>query len=359
MNTKLKFSWAHIIAFLAIIFISYITFVGITYLTDGSFYVATLGMLVIDALLLLFFIGAQAMKGTDSKFATCIKKERFFVFGSPFVFAILMAPYTHFWTVHSHNDEIVEKFRNAIESSKQLFDDYENYSNERIANYTNMLERGISLRDIRHNDFLSCGFETGKENVQKDNMVKTLRLQLLSDNYSLLKNEAEEWINSSSMGASTWNVFLLGNTKQISDAIGNWQNQLTEFTKKKAANEEQLGNVVKVFTEESQSVEQAKNGLHELTEQYTSWTAPNMMSVISAILLYFCLILPYIMQDRHTKSMQRLLGLEGDRKPSIMAEPKSKQKHRANVNNDDIIIDVKPTSNGGNDEYNGYESFTL
>ena len=231
MNTKLKFSWAHIIAFLAIIFISYITFVGITYLTDGNFYVATLGMLVIDALLLLFFIGAQAMKGTDSKFATRIKKERFFVFGSPFVFAILMAPYTHFWTVHSHNDEIVEKFRNAIESSKQLFDDYENYSNERIANYTNMLERGLSLRDIRHNDFLSCGFETGKENVQKDNMVKTLRLQLLSDNYSLLKNEAEEWINSSSMGASTWNVFLLGNTKQISDAIGNWQNQLTEFTK--------------------------------------------------------------------------------------------------------------------------------
>ena len=75
MNTKLKFSWAHIIAFLAIIFISYITFVGITYLTDGSFYVATLGMLVIDALLLLFFIGAQAMKGTDSKFATCIKKD--------------------------------------------------------------------------------------------------------------------------------------------------------------------------------------------------------------------------------------------------------------------------------------------
>ena len=42
-----------------------------------------------------------------------------------------------------------------------------------------------------------------------------------------------------------------------------------------------------------------------------------------------------------------------------MAEPKSKQKHRANVNNDDIIIDVKPTSNGGNDEDNGYESFTL
>lgn len=83
MNTKLKFSWAHIIAFLAIIFISYITFVGITYLTDGSFCVATLGMLVIDALLLLFFIGAQAMKGTDSKFATRIKKERFFVFGSP------------------------------------------------------------------------------------------------------------------------------------------------------------------------------------------------------------------------------------------------------------------------------------
>ena len=37
MNEQLKFSWGHIIAFLALIIISYISFVGVTYMTDGDF----------------------------------------------------------------------------------------------------------------------------------------------------------------------------------------------------------------------------------------------------------------------------------------------------------------------------------
>ena len=36
MDEQLKFSWGHIIAFLALIFISYITFVGVVYRTDGD-----------------------------------------------------------------------------------------------------------------------------------------------------------------------------------------------------------------------------------------------------------------------------------------------------------------------------------
>lgn len=48
MNEQLKFSWGHIIAFLALIVLSYITFVGVTYMTDGDFTKASIAMVVVD-----------------------------------------------------------------------------------------------------------------------------------------------------------------------------------------------------------------------------------------------------------------------------------------------------------------------
>ena len=54
MNEQLKFSWGHIIAFLALIVLSYITFVGVTYKTDGNFMKASIAMIVIDIVLLVF-----------------------------------------------------------------------------------------------------------------------------------------------------------------------------------------------------------------------------------------------------------------------------------------------------------------
>ena len=52
INETLKFSWGHIVAFLAIIFISYMSFMGLTYLTDGDFLIAGVGVAIIDILLL-------------------------------------------------------------------------------------------------------------------------------------------------------------------------------------------------------------------------------------------------------------------------------------------------------------------
>ena len=68
MNERLKFSWGHILAFLALIFIAYVTFMGITYFTLGNFIVAGIGALVCVIFLALFLLGAQIKKGTSTKF---------------------------------------------------------------------------------------------------------------------------------------------------------------------------------------------------------------------------------------------------------------------------------------------------
>ena len=92
INEVLKFSWGHIIAFVALIFISYVTFMGIAYLADGNFVYAGVGVVAIDVLMLLFFIVPQLLKGTERKFSKCIVWERILIILSPFAFVFLMLP---------------------------------------------------------------------------------------------------------------------------------------------------------------------------------------------------------------------------------------------------------------------------
>lgn len=364
MNEQLKFSWGHIIAFLALIVLSYITFVGVTYMTDGDFIKASITMVVIDIVLFVFFIGAQMMKATTKKFAKRIWVERIFIFGSPIVFLLCMLPFFHFGTVQSQDKEIVGHFTDAITASKQMFSDYDSYSKERIANYEHMLDRVIKNQRIQPKIFTSCGFTKGSEQIQKGNMVKALRLQLISENYDSLKTEATKWIESSSNGASTWNVFLLGNTKEIKKAIHELNIQLADFSSHKMNNEEFNGyNQVNTFSEVSGSLASVDAGLDGLTGKFTGTGFPPIGSILGSIVLYFALLFPYFLQDRHTKSQLRLLGMvKGASRSSIMTiEPSKPARKRQKIKiesykEDEEPIPSKPMSN---DEDDDYASFTM
>lgn len=364
MNEQLKFSWGHIIAFVALIVLSYITFVGVTYKSDGEFVKALITMVAIDVALFVIFIGAQMMKAATKKFAKRIWVERIFIFSSPVVFLLCMMPFYHFGTVHSQDEEIVGNFKDAIIASKQMFSDYDSYSKERIANYEYMLDRVINNQSIRPHEFTSCGFTRGCEQIQKGNMVKTLRLQLISENYDSLKTEATKWIESSSNGASTWNVFLLGNTKEIKKAIHEWNIQLADFSSHKMNNEEFNGyNQVNAFSEVSGSLASVDAGLDGLTDKFTGSAFPPIGSILGSIVLYFALLFPYFLQDRHTKSQLRLLGMEkgASRSSSMTIEPSKPTIKRQEVKiesyeEDEEPIPSKPKSS---DEDDDYASFTM
>lgn len=367
MNEQLKFSWGHIIAFLALIIISYITFVGVTYKTDGDFTKAGIAMVVIDVVLFVFFLGAQMLKATTRKFAKRIWVERIFVLGSPVVFLLCLMPYFHFGTVQSQDEEIVKHFTDAISASKQMFADYDNYSTERISNYDHMLGRVITNKSIHPDEFASCGFSNGKEEIQRGNMVKALRLQLISENYDSLKTEATKWIESSSNGATTWNVFLLGNTKEIKTAIHDWNVQLREFATHKMNNEEFNGyNVVKSFEEVSGSLNSVDGGLDGLTTMFTKSAFPPLGSILGAVVLYFALLFPYFLQDRHTKSQFRLLGMEkGASRKSSMTFDTTRPTKKPHKQKQDIIIESYEEEKSSTPQYSSsdedddYASFTM
>lgn len=365
MNKQLKFSWGHIIAFLALIVLSYITFVGVTYMTGGDFVKAAIAMLTIDVILFGVFIGAQIMKATTKKFAKRIWIERVFIFCSPIIFFFCMSPFYHFGSVQSQDDEIVGHFTDAIRASKQMFSDYDSYSKERLTNYGHMLDRVIDNQGIQPEEFALCGFTKGSEQIQKENMVKALRLQLISENYESLKTEAIKWIESSDNGASTWNVFLLGNTKEIKKAIHEWNAQLVDFSTHKMSNEEFKGyNNVNTFNESSHVLALVDAGLDGLTGKFTSPAFPPIAFILSSIVLYFALLFPYFLQDRHTKSQQRLLGMKkgGACSSSITIEPSrpiKKKQHDVEIKSyeeDYEPVSSRPKSNEGDDDY---ASFTM
>ena len=307
MNEKLQFSWGHIIAFLALIAVGYLSFVGLTYLTNGDFVFAAIGMSVTLLLFIIFFIGAQQLKASGYKMSTKIVWERIFIFGSPVLLICGMVPISHFWTVKSQNKDIVAKFTKSIEGAKQLFTDYESYSNKRIDEYEKELNTIIANRKTDKESYNKAGFEDYGANIQKKNMVETLRLQLLSQNYDSLKEVAEKWIAEANKGASTWNVFLLGNTREIKSALTDWDNQLKDFSAKELSNEAILSEVPKFKSTGAQS---AIDGIESLTSSFTTQKFPTPAAIIFGVVIYFMLLFPYFLQDRHSKNIYRLIGTE-------------------------------------------------
>lgn len=329
MNEKLRFSWGHIIAFLALIAVSYISFVGFTYLTNGNFTFALIGMGITDVVFILFFIGAQQMKASGVKMGRKIILERIFIFGSPIVFIAGMISMSHFWTVRSQNDEIVETFKNSINSSRQLFTDYEEYSNQRIETYQNNLTQIIVNKSSNPAVFKNAGFEDSKASIQRDNMVETLRLQLLSQNFDSLKTIANKWIDDADQGASTWNVFLLGNTREIKEALGNWENQLKSFSSKEMSNESITGTIDHF---QSNGAKNAIVGIDSLTSSFTNQKFPTLGAIIFGLIIYFMLLFPYFLQDRHTKNIHRLTRSEGktNKKKVKSARPRKTSPEESN-----------------------------
>lgn len=360
MNEQLKFSWGHIIAFLAMISIGYITFMGVTYQSDGDFTKAGITTAIVMVVMFVFFIGAQYLKATESKFSKKIWLERVLIFVSPVVFIIAFIPYSHFWTVRAQDDIIVQQFTDAIKASNQMFDDYDSYCAGRIDNYSTMLGRVIGNKSLRPDEFSSCGFKSGKEQIQKDNMIKALRLQLISENYDSLKTSAKEWIETSSHGASTWNVFLLGNTKEIKSAIQDWQIALCGMSENVLSNEEFAGNKVEKFSDVSPSLENVVKGLDRLKSKYTTTAAPNILAIITAVVLYFMMLFPWLLQERHTKNPFGLITnntwTESSSEKKIKSNSKKAKKKDITSDED---IDLTYTSNVTEEIDDDYGSFTM
>lgn len=285
INETLKFSWGHIIAFLAMIFISYVSFMGLTYLTDGDFMIAGIGVVIINVLLLGFFIGVQVIKSVEKKFAKRVIVERILLCLTPFVICTCMLPQNHFWTVYEQRQEIETNFSTSIEQAKEMFKSYESYAAGRIEEYDRLLARKKF------------------SGASRANKIEALTLQIESENFSNLKNTAFDWIDKAT-GATVWNVFMLANIETINEAVGDWNIQLSQMTQNSMSDEGD----VDAFDSNSEVVSAVKSGLDSLKSIYTVRKETQSYCWLIILLCYFMLLAPYLIQRRNTKSLYILVG---------------------------------------------------
>lgn len=338
-NQTLKFSWGHIIAFVALIIISYVTYMGEFYQNGGDFISAAIKVCSIDVALLVTFIGAQIYKGSDEKFDRSVIIERILICLCPIAFIWAMIPYNHFWIVFSEREQIESKFNTSIEKSRQMFVDYDLYSNDRILKYEIMLDNIIRNKARNSSEYQNAGFVGSNDDIVKANYIETLKLQLLSENTDSLRQSALAWIDEANQGVSIWNAFLVGNVKNISDAIKGWNKRLNEVSKPVLSNELLSGSDILPFDANTESYKAAANELLELSKIYTETKGFSVNALWNGIILFLMIFFPYFLQKRNEKAKGYYSLI-----PSMKNNNASQKKHnKTNYNdsqndNDDLYI---------------------
>ena len=300
MNRKLRFSWGHIVAFLALIFIAYVVFMGATYYTIGNYYVGLITMGCCVLLIVLTILGAQVLKGVDKKFHRSIIWERTLIALSPIMMCVVGIPFSHFWTVQSSEDRIVNQFKNSVNSSLGIFADYESYSQERI----NLLKTNLRT-SIKDDQII-------------DNRVNELSL-FLNNSTAKSIEEAKVWISKVNKDPSIWNIFLFGNISTIESTINRWTESLNEHSAKSLSSE----NEPILFSTDNPNKEKALSGLASLKSIYQTTGRPNALAIFTLLVCYMMLLCPYFVQERHSRSVEAFFGKKNKKRIFVEKETKT------------------------------------
>jgi hypothetical protein len=313
MNRKLRFSWGHIVAFLALIFIAYVVFMGATYYTVGNYYAGLITMGFCVLLIVSTILGAQVLKGVDKKFHRSVVWERILIGLSPVIIIIVGIPFSHFWTVQSSETEIKEEFRKSITSALGIFSDYDSYSKERISQLETSLNSSV------------------KDDQLKKNRVDELTLYLDNSTAKSIE-EAKVWVNKVNEDPSIWNVFLFGNISTIESAIEQWTESLNTISKKAMSSEKEPES----FSTANMNKEKALNGLTNLKSTYQEVKAPNASAILTLLICYLMLLCPYFVQERHSRNVETFFGKGYSPKPSYTHNESNEQRTKGRSKYDEF-----------------------
>jgi hypothetical protein len=263
-----------------------------------------------------------------------------------------MLPYNHFWNVFSEREQIESKFNAAIDKSRQMFSDYESYTNDRIGAYDAYLSEALNGKEQNRARYFQVGFKGNNDAITKDNYVTTLKLQLQSQNTDSLKIAALKWIDEANQGASVWNAFLVGNVQKISDAVEGWNQTLLEVSRPVLSNEPKG---VSPFDTNKESFKSANSSLSELQDLYKETKGVSMNTIWSAIILFLMLLFPYLLQKRNTRAngLYYLIPRSTNQATHHEVKYEKEQIDNSNDNENNIVLSLNDNNADSSDDIYG------
>ncbi|MBO4659068.1 MAG: hypothetical protein J5637_05550 [Prevotella sp.] len=308
INHKIKkTALAQVFAVVAAIFIAYISFMGLVYLSHGQIVASAIAATALGITMVLLCFMAQQMKGTGEKFAGSIVKERIAIVSLAFVMMVPVVPFLHFFSVSGRETRVTRQFDNALAEVMPMFDEYDSIVDKRVANYRKRLS---GVKNKQSKNFAKYGFNKHTEGmpsngvaVMRGNMVNTLRTMLAPPALDSLRQDARQWVEKAHDGSSVWNVFLLGNSDLTASAVASWQKTMDTSLRQRLNNE-----VADTTGFESAHATMALERLSQLSDECARFSMPPFYAIPLLLAALLLLFFPYWLQTRHSKSWERLGG---------------------------------------------------
>lgn len=315
MYKNLKFSWAHIIALVALLSMGVLIFLSDSPISEQgdvnstAVWRALLWCLAVAVL----FVGAQQLKGVDNSlsFRKCIWAERLLFFASPIALLLCMAPVNHTFNIIRHiSDDAGETTSMVVSTTDDMFSAYEEYVGNRVKAYESSLGQS----------------EFGAMKIDVE--LQLLQLRLKNSEYDAFKLQTRYWLddwkrNSGTDAMSGWNPFILTNIYKVKEAIQSWSEAMTGLSSTRLKYESPDTYAFN-GTPFVHKINQNLDNLVSVDEDRLS-----LSTVVYFLLSLALLSLPYWVQERNGVSTYRLFGrryverADGDHLSDSDAEPVS------------------------------------
>ncbi len=279
---KTKFSFAMVIAILAILVGAYIALMGMVYLLNGALVGA------------LAFSGVFAAVSVVSLWIVCrakanrYKRQRklgYYIFVPLLSLSVIIGlfPISHFVNIVSAAKELGESYKTAVSVAGNIPSEYDRYKAERVAGYRSHLEN-IKSGKVTEEVELFGKLPGNTDDERIENAVKHLNSMLEVKVDEASEAERKEWLGNASNFA-VWSFSTTQNLDVVNAEVEKWVGDYRKQSEKTLAGE----------TCEPFKLIAFDDAMAAIKKKCTTMSMPSVVSIIVIILFVGLVVLPYIL----------------------------------------------------------------
>lgn len=279
---KTKFSFAMVIAILAILLGAYIALMGLVYWLEGAVAesLAIIGITTIVAILSLWCV----CRAKANRF----KRQRklgYYIFAPLLIISVIAIsfPLGHFVDIAFSSSSLQNDFYAAKKAAENIPSTYETYKTQRIENYRSHLnDIKADTTSSHYADFQNLPGRTDNERI--DNAVNLLNSLLEVNSNAQRETEQKAWLENASK-FTVWSFSTTQNIRVINNEVSKWVEEYAKQSEK----------TLKGENSETFKLIEFNEAITRIDSQLSSFSTPSVASIITIILFFGLVILPYIL----------------------------------------------------------------
>ena len=289
---KARFNFAWVLAIIALIAYSYVSFMGLVYWQVFNTFTSAVIILAIDALIITCVV--MMCKAKHTRWLRLGLTGQI-LFGLIALVLLLGSSvmFSHFTRIVNQRDLLSATYQAAINDASSLDDKYQEYVRNRCTNY----EENLGLLQPSSKDYkllftnsLALGISK-KEIISKCSTTLSNMLRGSNENGDLL-SKRETWLKNAS--ASVWNLNLPRNIRDVSSSVNQWIQNYQELS-----SVQYTGEIDIAPFEDISFNNNAKN----LQDICTVISAPTILGILLAILCFVLILFPWIITPKNIASL--------------------------------------------------------